>query len=117
MKKHVEDLQMSINEKDAEIIKLNMHLGDEKKRYQNLMRIQHSSQKSLLAHNASTQSLLVRPQKEQMVGSGDAGGTAGLTVRAPVRSCRRLSPGPRSCAGPARNVAQTRTQGGHVDPA
>jgi hypothetical protein len=31
MKKLVEDLQMSINEKDAEIIKLNMHLGDEKK--------------------------------------------------------------------------------------
>jgi len=72
MKKQVEDLQMSINEKDAEIIKLNMHLGDEKKRYQNLMRIQHSSQKSLLAHNASTQSLLVRPQKDPMVGSGDA---------------------------------------------
>jgi len=43
---------MSINEKDAEIIKLNMHLGDEKKRYQNLMRMQHSSQKSLV-HNAS----------------------------------------------------------------
>jgi hypothetical protein len=43
MKKLVEDLQMSINEKDAEIIKLNMHLGDEKKRYQNLMRMQHSS--------------------------------------------------------------------------
>lgn len=40
MKKLVEDLQMSINEKDAEIIKLNMHLGDEKKRYQNLKRIQ-----------------------------------------------------------------------------
>ena len=33
MKKLVEDLQMSLNEKDAEIIKLNMHLGDEKKRY------------------------------------------------------------------------------------
>lgn len=32
MKKLVEDLQMSINEKDAEIIKLNMHLGDEKKK-------------------------------------------------------------------------------------
>jgi hypothetical protein len=70
MKKLVEDLQMSINEKDAEIIKLNMHLGDEKKRYQNLMRMQHSSQKSL-AHNASTQSL-VRPQKEQIIGYGDA---------------------------------------------
>ena len=39
MKKLIEDLQMSVNEKDAEIIKLNMHLGDEKKKYQNLKRI------------------------------------------------------------------------------
>jgi chromosome segregation ATPase len=39
MKKVIEDLQMSLSEKDAEIIKLNMHLGDEKKRYQNLKRI------------------------------------------------------------------------------
>jgi chromosome segregation ATPase len=68
MRKIVEDLQMSINEKDAEIIKLNMHLGDEKKRLQNLMRMQHSSQKSL-AHNASTQSLL-KP-KEPLGGSGE----------------------------------------------
>ncbi len=30
MRKLVEDLSMSVNEKDAEIIKLNMHLGDEK---------------------------------------------------------------------------------------
>jgi hypothetical protein len=43
MKKLVEDLQMSINEKDAEIIKLNMHLGDEKKKFQNLVRIQSTS--------------------------------------------------------------------------
>jgi len=40
MKKLVEDLQMSINEKDAEIIKLSMHLGDEKKKFQNLIRKQ-----------------------------------------------------------------------------
>lgn len=33
MKKLVEELSMSLNEKDAEIIKLNMHLGDEKKRF------------------------------------------------------------------------------------
>lgn len=33
MKKFVEELQMSINEKEAEIIKLNMHLGDEKKKF------------------------------------------------------------------------------------
>lgn len=40
MKKLVEDLQMSLNEKDAEIIRLNMHLGDEKKRFNNLLRVQ-----------------------------------------------------------------------------
>lgn len=38
MRKLVEELSMSINEKDAEIIKLSMHLGDEKKRFQNLIR-------------------------------------------------------------------------------
>jgi hypothetical protein len=43
---------MSINEKDAEIIKLNMHLGDEKKKFHNLLRVQ-TSQKTLL-NNASS---------------------------------------------------------------
>jgi hypothetical protein len=38
MKKLIEDLQMSVNEKDAEIIRLNMHLGDEKKRFQTLIK-------------------------------------------------------------------------------
>lgn len=33
MKKLVEELSMSLNEKDAEIIKLGMHLGDEKKKF------------------------------------------------------------------------------------
>ena len=33
MKKYVEDMSMSLNEKDAEIIKLSMHLGDEKKKF------------------------------------------------------------------------------------
>lgn len=55
MKKLVEDLSMSLNEKDAEIIKLSMHLGDEKKKFQNLIRKQ--SQKSL-AQNASSSSLI-----------------------------------------------------------
>lgn len=32
MKKLVEDLQISLNEKDAEIMMLNLHLGDEKKK-------------------------------------------------------------------------------------
>ena len=38
LRKIIDDLTMQVNEKDAEIIKLNMHLGDEKKRYQNLYR-------------------------------------------------------------------------------
>lgn len=57
MKKLVEELSMSISEKDAEIIKLNMHLGDEKKRFQNLIRKQ--SQKSLMK-DASSSSLIKR---------------------------------------------------------
>jgi hypothetical protein len=40
MRKLIEDLSMSLNEKDAEIIKLSMHLGDEKKKFQNLIRKQ-----------------------------------------------------------------------------
>jgi hypothetical protein len=38
MKKFVDNLQMSLNEKEAEIIKLNMHLGDEKQKFKNLIR-------------------------------------------------------------------------------
>ena len=30
MRKLIEDLHISVNEKDAEIIKLKMHLGDER---------------------------------------------------------------------------------------
>jgi len=30
MRKNIEELHISVNEKDAEIIKLRMHLGDEK---------------------------------------------------------------------------------------
>lgn len=57
MKKQLEDMRMTLNEKDAEIIKLNMHLGDEKKRFTNLLRKQ--SQRSL-HHNASSNSLIKR---------------------------------------------------------
>ena len=50
MKKLVEDLQMQVNEKDAEIIKLNMHLGDEKKKLLTLVR----NQSQILARNPSS---------------------------------------------------------------
>ena len=63
MRKLVEELQISINEKDAEICRLNMHLGDEKKRFQNLIRKQ--SQKSLL-QNASTSSLIKKSMDSQL---------------------------------------------------
>ena len=44
MRKLIEDLHISASEKDAEIIRLKMHLGDEKVR----MRIRQQSQASLL---------------------------------------------------------------------
>lgn len=34
MRKFVEELSISVNEKDAEIINLKMHLGDEKQKHQ-----------------------------------------------------------------------------------
>ena len=64
MRKLIEDLSMSLNEKDAEIIKLSMHLGDEKKKFQNLIRKQ--SQKSLLK-NASTNSLMKKSVESSQI--------------------------------------------------
>lgn len=46
MKKATEEMQMSLNEKDAEIIKLNMHLGDERKKNSHLQRVASSSRVS-----------------------------------------------------------------------
>ena len=65
MKKVIEDLQMSVNEKDAEIIKLNMHLGDEKQKYHNLVK-----ENSIGGNgNMSTSSLLRRsPESTHMYG-------------------------------------------------
>lgn len=57
MRKNLEEMQMTMNEKDAEIIKLNMHLGDEKKRNSTLYR--KETQKTLI-HNSSSSSLLKR---------------------------------------------------------
>ena len=48
MRKLIEDLHISASEKDAEIIRLKMHLGDEKAR----SRVRHqTSQASLLNHS------------------------------------------------------------------
>ena len=46
MRKNIEDLHISVNEKDAEIIKLRMHLGDEKAKANKRLR-PVSSQNSL----------------------------------------------------------------------
>ena len=47
MRKNIEDLHISVNEKDAEIIKLRMHLGDEKAKAHQRMR-PDSSRNSLV---------------------------------------------------------------------
>lgn len=47
MRKNIEDLHISVNEKDAEIIKLRMHLGDEKAKANKRLR-PVSSQNSLV---------------------------------------------------------------------
>ena len=47
MRKLIEDMHISASEKDAEIIKLRMHLGDEKAR----SRMRQTSQASLLNHS------------------------------------------------------------------
>jgi uncharacterized coiled-coil DUF342 family protein len=49
MRKQIMDMQMHGSEKDAEIIKLNMHLTDEKKKIQDIAR----SQKSLKSFSNS----------------------------------------------------------------
>ena len=47
MRKLIEDLHISASEKDAEIIRLKMHLGDEKAKG----RMRQTSQASLLNHS------------------------------------------------------------------
>ena len=47
MRKNIEDLNISVNEKEAEIIKLRMHLGDEKAKANQRMR-PDSSRNSLV---------------------------------------------------------------------
>ena len=63
MKKFVDNLQMSINEKDAEIIKLNMHLGDEKKKLKTLVK------ENSLGGNMSNSSLIRKsPESSHLIG-------------------------------------------------
>ena len=50
MRKNIEDLHISVNEKDAEIIKLRMHLGDEKAKANQRLRAD-SSRNSLVNQN------------------------------------------------------------------
>ena len=61
MRKLIEDLHISGGEKDAEIIKLKMHLGDEKAR----LRIRQSSQANLLNHSKAEPSSASKPTRLQ----------------------------------------------------
>lgn len=60
MRKLVEDLHISASEKDAEIIRLKMHLGDEKAK----SRMRQASQASLLNHSKD-QSSASKPTRLQ----------------------------------------------------
>lgn len=55
MRKNIEELHISVNEKDAEIIKLRMHLGDEKAKANQRLR-PASSSNSLVNQNGIGQS-------------------------------------------------------------
>ncbi len=59
---------MQLSEKDAEIIKLGMYLGDEKKKFQAFVR--KTSQKSLL-NNASSSSLIRRSADTSQINFGE----------------------------------------------
>ena len=43
MRKLIDDLHISVNEKDAEIIKLRMHLGDERTKVNEIIRSKSTS--------------------------------------------------------------------------
>jgi uncharacterized protein YaaN involved in tellurite resistance len=45
LEKTIDDMQMSINEKEAEIIRLNLCLGDEKKKNTELVKVAESTPK------------------------------------------------------------------------
>jgi hypothetical protein len=53
MRKLIEDLHISSNEKDAEIITLKMHLGDEKTKVHKILRAQ-ASQSSMKSMKTAT---------------------------------------------------------------
>jgi hypothetical protein len=59
MRKFMEDMSISANEKDAEIIKLKMHLGDEKNRNMQSARESVKSFKRTQDLNASIGSQIV----------------------------------------------------------
>ena len=64
MRKFIEDLHISVNEKDAEIIKLKMHLGDERNKVaQEKMQMRKTASQNSL--NQSTLNSAQRPSRHQ----------------------------------------------------
>ena len=60
MRKLIEDLHISVNEKDAEIIKLRMHLGDERNKIQQERR----HMRKTASQNSLNQSVLTSGSKQ-----------------------------------------------------
>lgn len=61
MRKLIEDMHITASEKDAEIIRLKMHLGDEKAK----SRMRQTSQASLLNHSSKETGSAVKPNNVQ----------------------------------------------------
>jgi len=60
MRKQIQDMQMTGNEKDAEIIQLNMHLTDEKRKIHELIRGSSAANLSQKSQHITTQHLSQR---------------------------------------------------------
>ena len=67
MRKNIEDLHISVNEKDAEIIKLRMHLGDEKAKANQRLRAD-SSRNSLVNQNMIASNIKNRESSKNLSG-------------------------------------------------
>jgi len=67
LRKQLHEMQMNGSEKDAEIIKLNMHLADEKKKTQEAKRGQRSFNKSISNKSLRNSSTPVRLNQKSSV--------------------------------------------------
>jgi len=78
MRKLIEDLHISVNEKDAEIIKLRMHLGDERSKVTQIMRKQTSQNSIAITNNATSSPQTLQHNKHSIDSQSDVANTRAL---------------------------------------